>query len=359
MIAVENFKETRQLTTPLSIAWTTTVSRTTCRIATRTTSITFRWASPFWRSAVTVTTSFRLTITFWLACVRSITSVSASFTFRLASVSLWFASFTVWLTSRFTTSTFRGSAFTFARLSERDHIIERQRFFLRTLEHRSHAVAKLFGNFVERDLAVTVRVHPFELLFRILIRTATRSARSRSTGRWTKLCDRAAEFFLSQLRLAELLKHFGEPIAQPFRQFVLLQLAIVVFVEPLQELTGTTPRTAGHHHHPAAAFEVFFAAAAENPVVGALLAPDGSGEELLALVTTQGGPVVERATGRLAALLASDWPQLSGADVSLLSETVVRLAISYLTLPGGDSHVSGEAVARLLGPYVERALGRD
>ena len=106
----------------------------------------------------------------------------------------------------------------------------------------------------------------------------------------------------------------------------------------------------------AAAFEVFFVAADENPVVRQVVAADGSGDELLALITTQGGPVLGRATERLAAFLAAGWPQLSATDVGLLSETVVRLAISYLTLPSGDSQVSGEAVARLLGPYVERAL---
>jgi AcrR family transcriptional regulator len=107
----------------------------------------------------------------------------------------------------------------------------------------------------------------------------------------------------------------------------------------------------------AAAFDVFFAAAGENPVVRALVAPDGSGDELLALVTTQGGPVLGRATERLAAFLAAGWPQLPTDDVRLLSEVVVRLAISLLTLPGDGPPVSGEDVARLLGPYVEQALG--
>lgn len=107
----------------------------------------------------------------------------------------------------------------------------------------------------------------------------------------------------------------------------------------------------------AAAFEVFFAAADENPVVRQVVATDGAGDELLALITTQGGPVLGRATERLAAFLADGWPQLSAQDVSLLSECVVRLAISYLTLPGEASQVTGEGVARLLGPYVERALG--
>ena len=107
----------------------------------------------------------------------------------------------------------------------------------------------------------------------------------------------------------------------------------------------------------AAAFDVFFAAAGENPVVRALVAPDGSGDELLALVTTQGGPVLGRATERLGAFLAAGWPQLSAADVRLLSECVVRLAISLLTLPGDRLAISGEDIARLLGPYVEQALG--
>ena len=106
----------------------------------------------------------------------------------------------------------------------------------------------------------------------------------------------------------------------------------------------------------AAAFDVFLAAAADDPLVRAIVSGDG-GDELLALLTTQGEPVLARATARLAAFLGQGWPALGEADAELLAECVVRLAISYATLPGGPSGVTGRSVASLLGPYVERALG--
>ena len=106
----------------------------------------------------------------------------------------------------------------------------------------------------------------------------------------------------------------------------------------------------------AAAFEVFLKAAAEDPLVRTLLGGEGA-DELLPLVTTQGEPVLERATGRLAALLLEGWPELDPADVGLLAEAVVRLAISYAALPVSPSGIDGQAIARLLGPFVDRATG--
>ncbi len=102
----------------------------------------------------------------------------------------------------------------------------------------------------------------------------------------------------------------------------------------------------------AAAFDVFLETAAQDPLVRAIVSGEG-GDELLPLVTTQGQPVLEHATERLAAFLLEGWPQIAAADARLLAECVVRLAISYAALPSG---MGPEAVATLLGPYVERLL---
>jgi AcrR family transcriptional regulator len=104
----------------------------------------------------------------------------------------------------------------------------------------------------------------------------------------------------------------------------------------------------------AAAFEVFLAVAADDPLVRTLLG-DGSAE-LLPLVTTQGEPVLQLATTRLSAFLVEGWPQIDPAETALLAETVVRLAISYAALPAGPAAMTGQSVARLLGPFVHRAL---
>ncbi len=98
-----------------------------------------------------------------------------------------------------------------------------------------------------------------------------------------------------------------------------------------------------------AALELFLRTAGEDPLIRILLSDDGTGG-MLPFVTTQGMPVVQWATARLAATIEEGWPQAPKADVALLSESLVRLAISYITAPGdvpaGDRRLGGE----LLGP---------
>jgi AcrR family transcriptional regulator len=105
-----------------------------------------------------------------------------------------------------------------------------------------------------------------------------------------------------------------------------------------------------------AAFDVFLTAAAENPLVRTIVTGDGAGE-LLALFTTQGKPLVERAAEHLTALIVAGWPEVRLADAELLSECLVRLAISYAALPKGPASMTADSIAKLLGPYVERLLG--
>jgi AcrR family transcriptional regulator len=105
----------------------------------------------------------------------------------------------------------------------------------------------------------------------------------------------------------------------------------------------------------AAAFDVFLAAAAENPLVRTIVGGDGA-EQLLALFTTQGKPLVDRAVERVTAVLLYGWPLVSRADAELLSECLVRLAISYAALPKGPASMTASSVATLLGPYIERLV---
>jgi AcrR family transcriptional regulator len=114
-----------------------------------------------------------------------------------------------------------------------------------------------------------------------------------------------------------------------------------------------------HLEDPAAAlsgaFDVFLTAAAENPLVRTIVHGDGAGE-LLALFTTQGKPLVESAAERLTAVVIAGWPQVEPADAALLSECLVRLAISYAALPKGPASMTASSVATLLGPYIEGLL---
>jgi AcrR family transcriptional regulator len=105
-----------------------------------------------------------------------------------------------------------------------------------------------------------------------------------------------------------------------------------------------------------AALELFLRSAAEDPLIRILLSDDGTGG-LLPFVTTQGVPVVQWATARLGAVIEDGWPQAPPADTRLLSEALVRLAISYITTPSESPEATATAVADLLGPFIDRALG--
>jgi AcrR family transcriptional regulator len=111
------------------------------------------------------------------------------------------------------------------------------------------------------------------------------------------------------------------------------------------------PRAAVH-----AALELFLRTAGEDPLIRTLLSDDGSGG-MLPFVTTQGLPVVGWATARLSAVIEEGWPQAPKADVALLSEALVRLAISYITNPSETPDSTAASVAELLGPFIDRALG--
>ena len=104
------------------------------------------------------------------------------------------------------------------------------------------------------------------------------------------------------------------------------------------------------------ALEVFLTTAGEDPLMRILLSDDGTGG-MLPLVTTQSMPVVAWASARLAVVIRDGWPHAPAADVELLCESLVRLAISHVTVPSGDPHTTAGAVARLLGPFIDRALG--
>jgi AcrR family transcriptional regulator len=104
-----------------------------------------------------------------------------------------------------------------------------------------------------------------------------------------------------------------------------------------------------------AALEVFLAAAEGHPLIRAIVS-GGDGDELLALVTTRGGPVLGLAADRLAAVLAGIWTDVDTASIELVADCVVRLAISHATLPGAPPETTAAALGEVLGPYLESVV---
>jgi AcrR family transcriptional regulator len=125
-------------------------------------------------------------------------------------------------------------------------------------------------------------------------------------------------------------------------------------------LDGVEAAVREHHDDPraavAAALELFLRTAGEDPLIRVLLSDDGTGG-MLPFVTTQGTPVLEWATARLTVAIREGWPEAPEAETRLLAESLVRLAISYVTIPSGSPETTAASVAGLLGPFTDRALG--
>ena len=106
-----------------------------------------------------------------------------------------------------------------------------------------------------------------------------------------------------------------------------------------------------------AALDTFLRAAGEDPLVRILLSDDGTGG-MLPFVTTQGMPVVQWATARLKATIQEGWPQAPAADAALLAESLVRLAISYITAPSGPPETTADPGRRAARPVHRQGAGQ-
>jgi AcrR family transcriptional regulator len=173
--------------------------------------------------------------------------------------------------------------------------------------------------------------------------------------------DELAERRWADITMADIARTAGVSRQTLYNEFgsreVFMQMLVMREVDHF--LTAVEHAVNEHLDDPStalsAAFDVFLTAAGENPVVRTIVSGDG-GEELLALFTTQGGALVGPASDRLAALMLAGWPQVRPPDARLLSEGIVRLAISYAALPQGPTSMTAASVATLLGPYIERIL---
>lgn len=101
-----------------------------------------------------------------------------------------------------------------------------------------------------------------------------------------------------------------------------------------------------------AAFDLFLGIAAEHPLVRALGAATGA-EGLHALVATAAGaPILVAGTDRLVSIVDATWPDVPVEDARVICEVIVRLAVSYLTIPTPSPTEPAAQVALALGPFL-------
>ena len=104
-----------------------------------------------------------------------------------------------------------------------------------------------------------------------------------------------------------------------------------------------------------AALERFLVIAQDDSLVRVLLADDSTAG-LLPLLTTQSGPLLDWASRRLADTIDAQWPGVARADLDMLADALVRLAISHVTAPREPPARTAASVTRLLAPSIEQMI---
>ncbi len=100
-------------------------------------------------------------------------------------------------------------------------------------------------------------------------------------------------------------------------------------------------------------FRSFFAQSASDPLVISLLHGEAQ-PDLLQIITTDSAPIITHCSQRLTASFEHSWVKVSDDDAGVLARAIVRLAISYVSMPPEADHDVAADLARLLTPFAER-----
>jgi AcrR family transcriptional regulator len=100
-------------------------------------------------------------------------------------------------------------------------------------------------------------------------------------------------------------------------------------------------------------FRAFFTESAADPLVVSLRSGEAK-PDLLQLITIDSGPVIMRCSQRLTTTLAHSWVRASDEDAGVLARAIVRLAMSYVSMPPEADHDVADDLARLMTPFAER-----
>jgi AcrR family transcriptional regulator len=100
-------------------------------------------------------------------------------------------------------------------------------------------------------------------------------------------------------------------------------------------------------------FRDFFAESAADPLVISLLTGTTK-PDLLQLITTDSAPIITRCSARLTESFTHSWVRASEEDAGVLARAIVRLAMSYVSMPPEANHDVARDLARLMTPFAER-----
>ncbi len=100
-------------------------------------------------------------------------------------------------------------------------------------------------------------------------------------------------------------------------------------------------------------FRAFFLESAADPLVISLLT-GAAKPDLLQIITTDSAPIISRCSARLTDSFTNSWVQASEEDSGVLARAIVRLAMSYVSMPPEADHDVASDLARLMTPFAER-----
>lgn len=103
------------------------------------------------------------------------------------------------------------------------------------------------------------------------------------------------------------------------------------------------------------AFGGFLESAASDPLVRSAI-EGAAAPEVLRLVTSEAGPLLESATTRLSGIFVASWAAPAAEDATRLSRHLIRHALSYVSVPPGVREDPAEDMSRLLTPSLEAII---
>ena len=100
-------------------------------------------------------------------------------------------------------------------------------------------------------------------------------------------------------------------------------------------------------------FRAFFSDSASDPLVVSLLSGEAK-PDLLQIITTGSGPIITHCSQRLTDAFVNSWVRPGAEDAGVLARAIVRLALSYVSMPPEADHDVAADLARLMTPFAER-----
>ena len=96
-------------------------------------------------------------------------------------------------------------------------------------------------------------------------------------------------------------------------------------------------------------------ASSRDPLIRALLTGDIK-PDLLRLITTEAGPLIERATEVLTPALSESWMQIAPDQARLAASIIARIGISFISLPPEDPDELASGLTEVVAPYLQKVV---